>query len=41
MGLVSAWALIVCTALAAIGCAVPAWRLTRHQRAADRPGRAR
>jgi hypothetical protein len=41
MGLVSAWVLIACTALAAIGCALPAWRLARRERVADRPGRTR
>jgi hypothetical protein len=41
MGLFSAWVLVALTALAAIGCAVPAWRLTRRERVADRPGRAR
>jgi hypothetical protein len=41
MGLFSAWVLVVCTVLATIGCAVPAWRLTRRAAVADRPGRAR
>ncbi|HEV7726875.1 MAG TPA: hypothetical protein VGO74_08105 [Modestobacter sp.] len=41
MGLFSAWVLVACTALAAVGCATPAWRLTRRERVADRSGRVR
>jgi hypothetical protein len=32
MGLFSAWVLVTCTVLVSIGCAVPAWRLTRRDR---------
>lgn len=32
MGQVSAWALVVLSALAAAGCAASAWRLTRRER---------
>ena len=38
MGLVSAWVLITLTALAALGFAASAWRVTRS---APRPGRTR
>ena len=41
MGLVFAWVLVAWTALAAVGCAVPAWRLTRRERVVERPRRAR
>jgi hypothetical protein len=41
MGLLSAWVLVICTALAALGCATSAWRHTRRERVADRTGRTR
>jgi hypothetical protein len=41
MGLFSAWVLVTLTALAALGLAAPAWRLTRRDVVAGRPGRAR
>jgi len=41
MGLVSAWVLVALTALTALGLAASAWRLTRRDDVAGRPGRAR
>jgi hypothetical protein len=41
MGLFFAWVLVACTALAAAGCAYPAWRLTRREHVAGRPGSRR
>jgi hypothetical protein len=41
MGLVSAWVLVALTALVSLGLAASAWRLTRRDVVAGRPGRAR
>ena len=41
MGLVSAWVLVTLTALVSLGLAASAWRLTRRDVVAGRPGRAR
>jgi hypothetical protein len=41
MGLVSAWVLVTLTALAALGLAASAWRLTRPDVVPGRPGRTR
>jgi hypothetical protein len=41
MGLVSAWVLVTLTALAALGLAAPAWRLTRRDVVPTPPGRSR
>jgi hypothetical protein len=41
MGLLSAWVLVTLTALAALGLAASAWRLTRRDVLPGRPGRTR
>jgi hypothetical protein len=41
MGLVSAWVLVILTALAALGLAASAWRLTRRDAVPAPPGRSR
>jgi hypothetical protein len=41
MGLFSAWVLVTLTALAALGLAASAWRLTRRDTVPTPPGRAR
>jgi len=41
MGLLSAWVLVALIALAALGLAASAWRLTRSDVAPTPPGRSR
>jgi hypothetical protein len=41
MGLVAAWVLVTLTALAALGLAASAWRLTRSDVVPAPPGRSR